>query len=592
MVSNYKNLTSAIMKHLIDIAAGRFDLKDSIILNEKDEALQEILMGLLHLQEEIVFKKEELEKAIRLPLERESKYRQIFDASPISILELKLSTCRVDNIYQLIESLQTKLSVRGVNQSGISLFEAASEEDFLLHSKDFLKIHAESAMRLAPEMIDQSTTWETEAVLTKANGKSIPILVRSTPFDKDAEGSIAILTIIDISELKNLQSQFLQAQKMNSIGRLAGGVAHDFNNLLTVINGYAHTLASDESDPGRLEKMTIISDTGNRAAQLTKQLLAFSRQEIMSPRILNINKVISDMEKMLRRLIDESIALRFRPAADAGQINMDQGQLEQIILNLVVNASDAMKTGGEITIETANQELSKSQIEGRFDATIGSFVMLAVSDTGIGMNDEVMENIFEPFFTTKKVGRGTGLGLSTVHGIVKQNKGNIWVDSEPGRGTTFKLYFPRVTAPNLEKMNATVAKPVPRSSETILVVEDDQAVRKLIAEILLGHGHTVLEAADGVEALKLLSEVDNPIDLILSDVVMPNMGGRELWDNVRNTHSKVHFLFMSGHTTNAIVRHGVLETGLSFLQKPFLPGQLLRATRQALDSQDGNRRDK
>ncbi len=384
-------------------------------------------------------------------------------------------------------------------------------------------------------------------------------------------------------EMASLQSQLQQAQKMEAIGKLAGGVAHDFNNLLSVIKGTCQLSLLDlrEGDPlyGNLKEIERASD---RAADLTRQLLAFSRKQIMEMRVLDLNDVIKGFEKMLKRIIGEDIELVTYLSEGLGRVKVDQAQMEQAIINIVVNARDAMPKGGRLTIETANVELDEEYARRHIGVKPGSYVMVAISDTGVGMTPEVKDRIFEPFFTTKEMGMGTGLGLSTVYGIVKQSGGNIWVYSEPGRGATFKIYLPRVDE-EVEEVRREVYQEIPFGSETVLVVEDEETVRKLAVRLLKRQGYRVLEAPDGGQAFILCERYTEPIHLILSDVVMPGISGRELVERLQRIHPEAKALYMSGYTDNVILHHGILEEGLNFIQKPFTLESLARKVREVLD---------
>jgi two-component system cell cycle sensor histidine kinase/response regulator CckA len=388
----------------------------------------------------------------------------------------------------------------------------------------------------------------------------------------------------NLEELKQTQAQLLQAQKMEAIGRLAGGIAHDFNNLLTVITGFSDILLHrrlDDGDPLR-QPIEEIHKAGKRATSLTGQLLAFSRKQVLQPKVLDLNAVATDAEKMLRCLIGEDIDLVTVLAPELGPVKADPGQIEQVIVNLTINARDAMPQGGKLTIETADVELDEDYARQHIGVEPGPYVMLAVSDTGVGMDEETQAHLFEPFFTTKE--EGTGLGLSTAYGIVKQSGGHIWVYSEPGQGTTFKIYLPRVEeAAESLKLSAAPTK-LPQGSETVLVVEDDNGVRTLARDVLEVEGYTVLEARDGLEALLICEQHEGPIHLMVTDVVMPGMNGRQLAEHLASLHPEMKMLYISSYTDKAIVRHGVLELGLAFLQKPFTPGALARKVRQVLDT--------
>jgi PAS domain S-box-containing protein len=391
----------------------------------------------------------------------------------------------------------------------------------------------------------------------------------------------------DVTRELQLEEQYRQAQKMEAVGRLSGGVAHDFNNLLVVINGYSELLLERHlnADSPMRKFVEEIKKAGDRAAGLTQQLLAFSRKQVLQPEILNLNHVIANIEKMLRRLIGEDIEVVALAGMELGQVKADRGQIEQVIFNLGINARDAMPTGGTLVIETANVELDKAYARQHVDVSPGRYVMLAVTDTGIGMDAEVQAHIFEPFFTTKEPGKGTGLGLATVYGIIKQSGGTIQVSSKPGQGTSFKIYLPRVDeAITTAKPALANSKPA-SGAETVLLVEDEESVRSLARQVLELGGYTVLEASHSQEALQLSEQRQLPIDLLLTDVVMPGgMNGPQLAERLKPLYPEMKVLFMSGYTNDAISRYGVLSGGLHFLQKPFMPSVLLQKVREILDT--------
>ena len=389
---------------------------------------------------------------------------------------------------------------------------------------------------------------------------------------------------VDITERTQLQAQFLQAQKMETVGRLAGGIAHDFNNILTVIKGTADLAMATlkEGDPLRMD-LQEIQNVSDRAASLTRQLLAFSRKQIMKPSVLNLNTVIANLAEMLRRMIGEDIDLVFSPAKSLGHVSADAGQIEQVILNLIVNARDAMPNGGALTIETRDIQLDATHVIHLPSVQPGRYVMLAISDTGVGMDEATRRQIFEPFFTTKEVGKGTGLGLATVYGIVKQSGGSIWVYSERGTGTTFRIYLPQVEGParpaSLPQIVATK-----RGTETILVVEDEAGIRLVATRILRSAGYTVLTAADGDEALRLLERDKRPVHLLLTDVIMPDMNGRVLAARLWESRPHMEVLYTSGYTDDAILRTGVIEDSAYFIAKPYSQAELTHKVREVLDS--------
>ena len=416
----------------------------------------------------------------------------------------------------------------------------------------------------------------------RKDGVEFPVEV-SLSYVETEEGVFAIAFVNDIGPRKKLEDQLLQAQKMDAVGRLAGGVAHDFNNMLTVIEGYNRMILDELSpiDPLR-DCAEEVHRAAARAAALTNQLLAFSRRQIIQPRVLNINATVVQTEKMLRRLIGEDVQLIKSLQPDLGNIKADPSHLEQAIVNLVVNSRDAMPTGGRITIETADVVLDETYARSHVGVQPGSFVMLAVSDTGSGMDEETKRRIFEPFFTTKARGKGTGLGLATVYGTVKQVGGDIWVYSEPGKGTVIKLYFPRVTEPAAENGVETAPPPRGESSETILVVEDERAVRELTVRMLQKLGYSVLVAAGGAEAIGIAGSYAGTIALLVTDVVMPNMSGRQVADQLLAMRPGLKVLYLSGYTDTTVLHHGVLEDGVDFLPKPFGREVLAKKIREIL----------
>ncbi len=417
----------------------------------------------------------------------------------------------------------------------------------------------------------------------RKDGHEFPVEVSLSYIETD-EGTFAIAFVSDISQRKRLEEQLLHAQKMEAVGRLAGGVAHDFNNMLTVIAGYNRMILDELSpiDPLRGYAEEILK-AADRAGAITNQLLAFSRRQIAKPRVILLNMVIAQTDKMLRRLIGEDVHLQLSLGSDVGNIKADPGHVEQAIVNLVVNARDAMPDGGRLTIETANVHLDENYVRTHLGVTPGDFVMVAVSDTGHGMDAETRRHIFEPFFTTKEKGRGTGLGLATVYGIVKQAGGDIWVYSEPGRGTTFKLYFPRVSEPLSDEVDAGNAPaPASETAETILLVEDETAVRELTLKMLRQLGYTVLTAESADDAMRVSEAYAGKLSLLVTDVVMPGMSGRQLADALVLVRPGIKVLFLSGYTENTVVHHGVLDAGVDFLPKPFSRDVLGKKLREIL----------
>ncbi len=388
----------------------------------------------------------------------------------------------------------------------------------------------------------------------------------------------------DITERRVLEQQLLHSQKMDAVGQLAGGVAHDFNNLLMVISSYAELLSdSIGGNPKAQHQAAEILKAARRAAGLTRQLLAFSRKQVMSPRVLDLNTVLADIERMLPRLIGENIQVEIRPGASLWMVKADPVQIEQVIMNLAVNARDAMPRGGHLVLETTNAQLDEEYARRHVGTSPGEHVMLAVSDTGCGIPADILPHIFEPFFTTKELGKGTGLGLPTVYGIVKQSGGSVWVYSEVGHGTVFKVYLPRSVAVAEKNHDERVAIPPPRGSETILVVEDEEAVRESSSEYLTSRGYTVLQGKNGADALQVLEHFAGKIHLLITDVIMPGMSGAELGKHVGELRPEIRVIYISGYTESTVVQHGIEATS-GFLQKPFSLTALADKVRDVLDA--------
>ena len=409
-------------------------------------------------------------------------------------------------------------------------------------------------------------------------------------FDKYGEVAQIVEYAIDVTDRKHaeeekevLRSQLLASQKMEAVGILAGGVAHDFNNVLTTILGYSQIMALklDEEDPMR-DMVEEIYDAAERAAGLTRQLLAFSRKQVMELKIVNLNTIVENISKMLGRLIGEDIKLNIAMAEDVGNIKADVGQMEQVLMNLVVNARDAMPNGGKITVETGEVILDEKYAAVHTDVEPGLYAMLTVTDTGAGMSREIQEKIFEPFFTTKRRGKGTGLGLATVYGIVKQQKGHIYVYSEEGQGTTFKIYIPVVEGQEFVKQESD-SRTMPQGTETIMIVDDDPSIRKLVWDTMEPLGYQLLEAGSGEDALALFERSGGKVDLVLSDLIMPGINGQELLEALREKDPSIRTIIMSGYTDNIVVQHGVLKPGVIFLNKPLLPISLAVKIRNVLD---------
>ena len=507
--------------------------------------------------------------------ESEKKFKELFDNAPVGYHEFD------------IEGRITSVNRTELEMLGCTLEERIGQ--FVWSSITEVEKSRQTVLGKLAGVIPPSKNLE--RTYHRKDGTTFPVLIQDQLL-RDPEGKIIGIrsTIQDISEPKRaeqemtaLQDQLRQSQKIEAIGRLSGGIAHDFNNILTIISGNAQLSLLDlrEGDPLRAN-IEEIKGASERAADLTRQLLAFSRKQIMEMQVLDLNHVVQGLDKMLHRLLGEDIDLVTVLPEGIGKVKADPGQIEQVIVNLAVNARDAMIEGGKLTIETADVELDEEYAHKHIAVQPGRYVMFSVSDTGVGMTSEVKERVFEPFFTTKEQGKGTGLGLSTVYGIVKQSGGNIWIYSEPGQGTTFKIYLPQVDEPLTEEKEEVV-KEIPRGNETILVVEDEETVRKLAIRLLKSQGYRVLEAPDGGKALLLCEKLKERIHLILTDVVMPGMSGRKLVERLKEIHPEMKVLYMSGYTDNAILHHGILEPGINFMQKPFTLENLARKVREVLD---------
>jgi signal transduction histidine kinase/ActR/RegA family two-component response regulator len=436
------------------------------------------------------------------------------------------------------------------------------------------------------ETISGGNVWEGEFHNKTKEGKSFWEKATIAPIFNEKKEIINYLAVKkDITEQKALEAQLRQSQKMEAIGLLAGGVAHDFNNLLTIINGYSGIILADtdQSNPV-FEKVKQIMAAGERAASLTRQLLAFSRKQVMRPEIIDINMLVTRMESLLRRLIGEDIDLVMLYSDHLNPVKADPGQIEQVIMNLVVNARDAMPAGGCLTFESKNIFLDKSHAGIYPEAKSGEYAMFSITDTGEGMDAETCDHIFDPFFTTKEVGKGTGLGLSTVYGIIRQSKGVIRVFSEPGQGTTFEILLPiSESAEFMQKQSA--ASQSTGGSEVILVVEDEESVRNLTVLALTRQGYQVLHAENGVEALQIIEKNAGRIQLVMTDVVMPQMGGLELAEKIITMYPQIRLVFISGYTDRLAISQGVQGKKIDFIQKPFSMHQLAQKVRESLDQQ-------
>jgi PAS domain S-box-containing protein len=498
----------------------------------------------------------------------EANYRLLFDNNPRPMWVYDTET----------------LAFLAVNEAAVEKYGYAQEEFLSMTIKDIRPQQDIEALienlAQSPQRIEYPVTFRHR----KKDGSIfvVEIVSHELPF----EGRPARLVLVsDITEKMELESQLRQAQKLEGIGQLAGGIAHDFNNLLTVIIGRSQMLQQKVGSSPLRRDVDLIYTTAERAASLTKQLLAFSRKQLLQPRVVKLNTVVSDMNAMLRRLIGEHIELATMLDSHLGHVKVDPGQMEQIILNLAVNARDAMPNGGRLTIETANVVVDETYTKHHLSAKPGRYVMLAVTDTGCGMDADTQDHIFEPFFTTKEPGKGTGMGLSTVYGIVKQSGGNIWVYSEVGRGSAFKVYLPRVDGA-AEEISVDLGERNLGGVETILLVEDELEVRELSYEILREAGYKVLVAANGPEAAEIYKTYDGVIQLVVTDVFMPRISGPELAAKLAEVRPETKVLFLSGYTNGSMTHHQVLSPGAHFLQKPFTAEVLTRTIRQILDSAD------
>jgi PAS domain S-box-containing protein len=503
----------------------------------------------------------------------------------------------VENARDIIYEHDLKGNYTSINNAGQQITGYSRAEALALNLEQTI---APGYLNIARQMIRRKLAGEVvtayELDILKKDGGRVPVEVNTRLVYHEGV-PVGVQGIArDITERKRLEEalreseeQLRQSQKLEAIGQLAGGVAHDFNNLLTAINGYSalalRRLGNDHAITPYLEE---IKKAGDRAANLTRQLLAFGRKQLLQPLAINVNDIVSDMSKLLKRLIGENIQLATKLGDDIKQIKADPGQLEQVLVNLVVNARDAMPRGGRVTIETANTILDGKYARKHVGVTPGEYVMLAVSDTGTGMDHETRTHIFEPFFTTKEKDKGTGLGLSTVYGIVKQSGGNVWVYSELNKGTTFKVYLPQIQEEPEFQVAASAETSINSGSETVLLVEDEDTVRRLASELLQDSGYKVLEANGGEEAIQLFRDCEEPIDLLITDVVMPRISGKEVADQLRLVHPETRVLFMSGYTDEAIVHHGIVDYGIAFIQKPFSEQALAQKVREVLDSQGGH----
>ncbi len=534
----------------------------SVIRNEKGEPEKLVIVN-----RDITERKKAQEALSR----SEASFRSLVEGAPYGIYRATMT----GQFLEVNPAFQKMLGY----ESAQDLFKADLATQVFRHSADYARMN---------ELLGESKVMQgVEMEWKRSNGE--PIVVRCSGHRVDGkDGGPDYFEVFaeDVTERRTLERQLRMAQKMEAIGRLSGGIAHDFNNLLGVIIGYSGVLKKSlDKNATTFEFATEIEKAGQRAASLTRQLLAFSRQQVLTPSVLSMNSLVADMEKMLPRLLGEDINVSLSLDADLGNVKADQSQIEQVIMNLAVNARDAMPSGGKLQIQTANVEFDLAYTRDHPGSKIGSYVMLAIADSGIGMTAETIAHIFEPFFTTKKVGEGTGLGLATVYGVVKQSNGYIWVDSAPDMGAKFQIYLPR----HLDTEQDSIAKPEgaprekPQGSEMILLVEDAEPLRKLAQAFLESNGFRVLSAANGEAALELAARHSGKFDLLLTDVVMPGMNGRVLSEQLSMRQPGLKILFMSGYTDTFIAGHGVLEKGTNLLHKPFTEEIFISKVREVLD---------
>ena len=524
-------------------------------------------------QREILDAKRRAEQALR---ESEARFRSLLESAPDAVVTVDRDG-RIVLVNQQAEKLFQYDRHELLGQPVEMLVPARFRQTHVGHRTTYTGSPHARPMGMGLELTGQ-----------RKDGSEFSVEISLSPLAPGNTG-LVISSIRDITERKRLEAQFHQAQKLDTVGKLAGGIAHDFNNLLTAILGYSGDLLDESARSVQLprhfrEGLEEIHRAGQRAAALTQQLLAFSRKQVVHPTVLSLNAVLADIEPMLRRLIREDIDLQVRLDPDLGLVRADGGQIEQVLMNVVVNARDAMPTGGKLMIETSNVDLDAAYARAHVAVIPGRHVMLAVSDNGIGMTAHVQASVFEPFFTTKPHGQGTGLGLATVYGIVKQSGGNIWLYSEPGKGTTFKIYLPCVDEPLEEAKPRSHFSGASTGSETVLLAEDEDAVRELTRQVLTRQGYTVLAARSGEDALRVAADYAGPVHLLVTDVIMPGMNGRVLAERLIAQRPDLKVLYISGYTDNAIVHHGVLAPGVVLLQKPFTPKSLAQAVREILDA--------
>ena len=501
----------------------------------------------------------------------EARYRGLLEAAPDAMVV-------VNQAGEIV-----LLNLQAERQFGFQRDELVGQPVTRIIPEGFAERLIADDLRSAADALAQQIGTGLELIGRRNDGTEFPMEIMLSPLES-AEGILVTAAIRDISVRKAVEAQLLQAQKLESVGQLAAGLAHDFNNLLTAIHGYGELLGQGlpDGDPRRADLNEILR-AADRAAEMTRQLIAFSRRQILRPRVLDPAEIVEGIVPMLRRLMGEHITLVTHKEPDLGNVKADPSQLEQVILNLAVNARDAMPEGGELTIETANVELDSKYARAHPEVGPGRYVLLSFTDTGVGMDPDTEARAFEPFFTTKEPGNGTGLGLATVYGIVKQSSGSIYLYTEPGRGTTFKIYLPRVEEAAAAVTEAVTVRPTTPGSETILLVEDNAAVRGFCRRVLEEQSYTVLEATSGAAALPLAASQIGSLDLLVTDVVMPGMQGHQLADRLWADRPDMPVLYISGFTENPVMSHGISRREVAFLPKPFTAEALGRAVRDAID---------
>ncbi len=503
-------------------------------------------------------------------VQSEERYRELFE-----------------NANDTIFTIDLQGNFTSVNNAGERVLGYSREEALRMNIANVLPPGQLELARGAQErsLRGEDTAAICELEINTKNGKQIPLEISPSVIHREGKPVGFQFVARDVSERRRLEDRVRASQKMEAVGRLAGGVAHDFNNLLTAVLGYSDLLLT-EIEPGlpMREDVEAIKKAGQRAAMLTRQLLAFSRRQILLPQLLDLNVVVSNLDKILRRLLGEDIDLVFHPGEGLGIVKADPGQIEQVLLNLAINSRDAMPRGGKLVIQTANAEVDRTEALRLGLLHAGLYVVLSVTDTGPGIDEAARDHLFEPFFTTKEQGKGTGLGLSTVYGTVKQSGGSIAVESEPDKGARFSIYLPRADGVIKSPQPPAAIPASLRGSETVLVVEDEDAVRDLVRSVLRTYGYNVLEARHGVEALQVIGNYPDRVHLVLTDLVMPRMGGLQLAEQLAQLHPGTKMLYMSGYTDSVVFREGAFDLNLAFLQKPFSPEVLVEKTRSVLDS--------